>query len=284
MPIGAHMSIAGGIARALARGADVGCQSIQIFTKNNTQWSGKRIGARDIRKFVETKRLYDIEPIVAHDCYLINLAGSKKEVFKRSVRAFAQEMKNARMLGLPYLIFHPGSHTGLGEEAGLSQLAKSLNLLLERESDSNLTLLLETTAGQGTSLGWRFEQLAFIIAQVKKKERVGVCYDTCHTFAAGYDIRTKEAYQRTLGEFDRIIGLEKLRVFHLNDAKRELGTRIDRHEHIGRGKIGLDGFRFILNDERFRDLPMILETPKEDEEGRKMDRVNLEILRSLRDA
>jgi len=283
MPIGAHMSIAGGIARALARGADVGCQSIQIFTKNNTQWSGKRIGARDIRKFVETKRLYDIEPIVAHDCYLIILAGSKKEVFKRSVRAFAQEMKNARMLGLPYLIFHPGSHTGLGEEAGLSQLAKSLNLLLERESDSNLTLLLETTAGQGTSLGWRFEQLAFIIAQVKKKERVGVCYDTCHTFAAGYDIRTKEAYQRTLGEFDRIIGLEKLRVFHLNDAKRELGTRIDRHEHIGRGKIGLDGFRFILNDERFRDLPMILETPKEDEEGRKMDRVNLEILRSLRD-
>ena len=283
MSIGAHMSIAGGIACALERGADVGCETVQIFTKNNTRWKGKKITGRDMRDFAEARELNNIKPVVAHDCYLINLAGSNKQVHKKSVGAFAQEMQNARMLGLPYLIFHPGSHTGLGEEAGLNQIAKSLNLLLEQEADSSLLLLLETTAGQGTSLGWRFEQLAFIISHVEKKEKVGVCYDTCHTFAAGYDIRTKEACQRTFREFDRIVGLEKLRAFHFNDAKRELGSRIDRHEHIGRGQIGLEGFRFILNDERFRSLPMILETSKEDYEGGKMDPVNLKILRSLRE-
>jgi deoxyribonuclease-4 len=276
------MSIAGGIEKAIERGADVGCETLQVFTKNNTQWKGKRITGKDAGSFSQARELYGISPIVAHDCYLINLAASNRQVYRKSVKAFAQEMKNTRMLGLPYLIFHPGAHTGLGVEAGLNQISESLNMLLEAEENSRPMLLLETTAGQGTSLGRSFEELAFIIAGVKRKEKVGVCYDTCHTFAAGYDIRTREACEQTFQEFDRIVGVEKLRVFHFNDAKRELGARIDRHEHIGRGKIGLEGFRYIINDNRFRGLPVILETPKENDKGKKMDPVNLKILRSLR--
>jgi len=280
MPLGAHMSIAGGIYRALKRGREVGCETIQIFTKNNTRWKGKNISRCDVEKYFELKSKYNIEPVVAHDCYLINLAASNKITCRKSLRAFEEEIRNAGMLKLPYLIFHPGAHTGLGEKKGLVQIARSLNGLMTL-SCSPLVFLLETTAGQGTSLGWRFEQMADIIARVRQSERVGVCYDTCHTFAAGYDIRTRRAYLGTFREFDRIIGLDKLKVFHLNDSKGALGSRLDRHEHIGKGNIGLDGFRFIINDRRFKNIPMILETPKEDKRGRKMDRVNLRVLRSL---
>ena len=222
MPLlGAHMSIEGGVSNAPLRGKEVGCDVIQIFTKNNNQWNSKPITDKEINAFKENLNKTGIKAVASHDAYLINLASPKKDVYKKSLIAFYDEMQRAEALGLPYLVFHPGAHLGEGEEYGIKRIADSVNLLLSKSKGNNLTLLLETTAGQGTHLGHRFEQLAEIINLVEQKEKMGVCVDTCHIFAAGYDISAEEGYIKTFDEFDRIIGLKRLKLFHLNDSKRD---------------------------------------------------------------
>lgn len=281
MGVGAHMSISGGLHKALIRGKEVKCDTIQIFTKSNMQWKARELAQEEIELFKKTQADTAITPVVGHDTYLINLASPDKETYKKSVDSFIMEMLRSESLGLPYLIMHPGAHKDKGEKWGLKRIASSFNTIFKATKDTHIKVLLETTAGQGSSLGYTFEHLAEIMDMVDEPERLGVCYDTCHTFAAGYDIRAKKAYNATLREFDRIIGLDTLKVFHINDAKKGLGSRIDRHEHIGKGLLGLDAFRFIMTDRRFKDAPKILETPKGETKGCSWDEINLATLRSL---
>lgn len=275
-PWGAHMSIAGGVDRAVERGANVGARAIQLFTKNNTQWKGKPIGEAEAAAFAVNAERLKVAAVAAHDCYLINLAAPDPVILKKSRAAFLDEMDRADLLNIPNLVFHPGSAISQGEADAIARVAESLNWLITQRPASRVTLALETTAGQGSSLGWRFEQIAAIIEQVERRERLGVCFDTCHVFAAGYPIDEAEGYARTMREFDAIIGLDRLKLFHVNDSLRGRGSRVDRHEHIGKGMIGLAGFRSLVNDPRFMDTPMILETPK-DETGRD-DILNLRTL------
>lgn len=276
--LGAHVSISGGVYKAPERGEKLGCESIQIFSKNQMQWKAKPLTPEDSQKFKEELRKTRIKEVVIHDSYLINLGSPDEEKLQMSRDAFLDEMIRAEILGVKYLVFHPGSHMGKGEEIGLKLIAESLNILIDKAKEvSNVMLLLETTAGQGSNLGYKFEHLKFIMDQVEKKERLGVCFDTAHAFEAGYDISTEEGYERTFKEFDNIIGLEKLKVFHLNDSKTPLGSHIDRHEHIGEGMIGLKAFELLVNDERFKNHPMILETPG----GEKYYEYNLKVLRGL---
>ncbi len=278
MPLlGAHVSISKGVYNAPKRGRDLDCDAIQIFSKNQMQWQAKPFTEDDINKFRENVEKYEIKDVVIHTSYLINIGSPEKEKLKKSQDALIDEFHRADQLGIPYIVLHPGSHMGKGEELGLGIIADSINYILDVTKDSNVMLLLETTAGQGSNLGYRFEHLAYLIDKTEQKERIGVCFDTCHVFAAGYDIRTKDAYEETMKKFDDTIGISNLKVFHLNDSKNDLGTRKDRHEHIGKGYIGIDGFRFLVNDERFNDRPMILETPG----GEKYYKENLEVLRSL---
>jgi len=276
--LGAHVSISGGVYKAPERGEKLGCESIQIFSKNQMQWKAKPLTPGDSQKFKEELRKTHIKEVVIHDSYLINLGSPDEEKLKKSRDAFLDEMVRAEILGVKYLVFHPGSHMGKGEEIGLKLIAESLNILIDKAKEaSNVLLLLETTAGQGSNLGYKFEHLKFIMDQVEKKERLGVCFDTAHAFEAGYDISTEEGYERTFKEFDNIIGLEKLKVFHLNDSKTPLGSHIDRHENIGEGMVGLKAFELLVNDERFKNHPMILETPG----GEKYYEYNLKVLRGL---
>jgi len=273
------MSIAGGVSRALERGHSIGCEAIQIFTKNQRQWRSKPLAPEEIERFKLKQAETGIEPIVAHDSYLINLGSPDEAMWQKSLQAYIIELQHCETLGIPYLVMHPGSHLGSGEEAGLRRIAEGLNRAHAATRGFGVISLLETTAGQGTNLGYRFDQLAAIRETVEKAERVAVCFDTCHVFAAGYDLRTPEAYAETMAEFDRILGLHLLRCFHLNDSKKGLGSRVDRHQHIGQGMLGLEPFRLLLNDPRFATLPGLLETPK----GPKMleDVENLRLLRSL---
>ena len=276
--LGAHVSISGGVYKAPERGEKLGCESIQIFSKNQMQWKAKPLTPGDSQKFKEELRKTHIKEVVIHDSYLINLGSPDEEKLKKSRDAFLDEMVRAEILGVKYLVFHPGSHMGKGEEIGLKLIAESLNILIDKAKEaSNVLLLLETTAGQGSNLGYKFEHLKFIMDQVEKKERLGVCFDTAHAFEAGYDISTEEGYERTFKEFDNIIGLEKLKVFHLNDSKTPLGSHIDRHENIGEGMVELKAFELLVNDERFKNHPMILETPG----GEKYYEYNLKVLRGL---
>lgn len=276
--IGAHMSIAGGIHLAFDRGLRAGCLTLQLFLKNSTQWKGKTLGEPDRLLFKDAELRSGIRPVLAHSSYLINLASPHPALRRKSLAAFEDEMERARLLGVPFLILHPGSHMGAGEENGIARIAEGLDQALERVGPP-VTILLENTAGQGSSIGHRFEHLAAILGRVTHPDRVGVCIDTCHTFAAGYDMRTRRAYMHTIGEIDRLFGLHRVRAIHVNDSKRELGSRIDRHTHIGEGFLGLDAFRFLVNDERFAGVPKILETPKG--EDLKEDLMNLATLRSL---
>lgn len=278
-PFGAHMSIAGGVSNAPVRASAVGAKSIQIFTKNNNQWKGKPLGEKDVESFFENSKRLKINVYASHDCYLINLASPDREILKKSREAFLDEIDRADALNLRLLVFHPGAHTGAGEEEGLKRVAESIDWALDKRPQSRVLLALETTAGQGTNLGYRLEHLAWIMENTQKPERMCVCFDTCHVFAAGYEINTKEGYRKTFSEFDKIIGLGRLKMFHINDSKKDLGSRVDRHEHIGDGRIGLDGFRMLVNDRRFLKTPMILETPK-GPEGLE-DIRNLGILRGL---
>jgi len=275
------MSIAGGLDWAPLRGRQVGCDTIQVFTKSNRQWRAKRLSDREVEAFKANLAAAGIGPVVAHDCYLVNLAAARHSLWKKSVAAFREEMDRAGRLGIPYLVTHPGAHAGAGEAEGIRRVGEALNVLhaaLPRHG--GVQILLETTAGQGSSLGYRFEQLAAILDQVERADRVGICLDTCHVFAAGYDIRTTDGYRKTMRELDACLGLHRLKAIHLNDSLQGLGSRVDRHAHIGDGRMGLEPFRCLVNDPALRGIPMILETPKDDDFV-KADRRNLARLRRL---
>ena len=273
------MSVSGGLHRAFGHGERAGCDTIQIFSKNQQQWRARPLAADEIARFRAEQQRSGLGPLVVHDSYLINLASPNDELWEKSVAAFADELERCQALGIPYLVTHPGAHTGAGEAAGLEREAQALNRLLDAGVGGDVVILLETTAGQGTTLGSSFEHLAELIERAGGHPRVCVCADTCHLLAAGYDIRTAEACAATFAEFDRLVGLDRLKLFHLNDSQKDLGSRVDRHAQIGAGCVGLEGFRAIVNDPRFAGLPMILETPKGDDLAE--DIANLALLRSL---
>jgi len=276
-PIGAHVSIAGGVELAIARGEEVGCTAIQIFTKNANRWRGKPISAESAAAFKANWQSSVIGQVLAHDSYLINLAAADPAKRLQSKAAYLDEMQRCALLGITELVMHPGSHLGDGEEAGLQRVVESFRTILE-EAPETVTTLLETTAGQGGNLGWRFEHLAKIMEHLPRG-RFGVCFDTCHVFAAGYDISSREGYERVMDEFDRLIGVQQIRAFHLNDCKKTCGSRVDRHEHVGLGSIGEEGFAALMQDARFAEVPKILETPKG--ENNRHDLRNLALLRQL---
>ncbi len=259
--IGAHVSAAGGVSNAPLNAKNIGAKAFALFTKNQRRWSAKPIHSGEIEKFhinLEESGI-STEHILPHDSYLINLGHPDKEKRKKSFDAFLDEVQRCELLGLKYLNFHPGSHLRLvSEDECLAIVGESLNRILE--ITEGVTLVIENTAGQGSNVGYRFEHLAYIIDKVEDKSRVGVCLDTCHLFAAGYDIRTREAYEKTMREFEEIIGFKYLKGVHLNDAKSKLGSRVDRHHSIGKGNLGIDSFSFLMNDERFSNVPMVLET------------------------
>jgi len=277
--LGAHVSIADGVQHAPQRGVDLGCTAIQIFTRNQRQWRAKPLTEQEITQFKINLKEQGFTPpaICAHDSYLINLAAPDPSLLSKSREAFADELHRAEILGIPCVVFHPGAHKGHGETAGLKRIAESLDYVYDKFPQTSVLALLETTSGQGTTLGYRFEQLQQIIEMVAIPQKIGICLDTCHIFAAGYDIRTESAYLNTFEQFDRILGLSKLKVIHLNDSKKAFGSRVDRHENIGKGMIGLDAFRFIMHDDRLNGIPKILETPGGDE----WYTINLDILRKL---
>ena len=282
------MSIAGGLPRAVDRAQASRCDALQIFTKSVGQWRARPLPADEVIAFRERLRETGIRPVVAHNSYLINLAAADASLRAQSIAALGEEIDRAEILGLDGLVMHPGSYTTGTEEEGLRLIAEGLSGLLRTRRRGRTMILLEHTAGQGTNLGHRFEQIATIIERLKGSARVGVCLDTCHLLASGYDICSEEGYEETFREFDRIIGLDRIKVFHLNDSKRPCGSRVDRHEHIGKGCIGLGPFRRLLNDPRFATLPMLLETPKLDTPASRRrsdvdpwDRRNLKTLRGL---
>jgi deoxyribonuclease-4 len=277
--LGAHMSIAGGLHKAVERGLEAGCGVIQVFTQNSNQWKGKNITESDISLYRERLEESGIHQVVSHDIYLINLAAPPGEVREKSLAGFSEEMERCARLGIDLIVMHPGSHLGDGEETGILRIVEAFDTLFDRVPEFSGLVLLETTAGQGSNLGYRFEHLRDIRDRTGFPNRFGICFDTCHTFAAGYDMTTEEGYQRVFEEVDRILGLESLKVFHFNDSKKGLNCRVDRHEHIGLGAMGLSGFRFLMNDERFFRIPKILETPKGDDN--EMDAINLRTLRDL---
>lgn len=277
MMLGGHISISGGVSQAPARAKAVTCDCMQIFSKNQMQWKAKPLQLEEAESFRISMRENGISEAVIHDSYLINLGSPDKALLKQSREAFLDEMVRAKHLGVRNLIFHPGAHMGSGEQAGLKRIAESMNWARREFGSSDVTLVLEITAGQGSVLGYSFEQLARIIDLVEDQKGVGVCFDTAHAYAAGYDVKTRAGYEKTFDQFDEVIGLDMLKAMHLNDSKVKLGSRIDRHEQIGKGLIGLEGFRNFVNDKRFERIPMVLETP----EGEKGYKKELKTLRSL---
>jgi deoxyribonuclease-4 len=277
--LGAHMSIAGGAQMSIQRARSIGCTAMQIFVKNNMQWFARPLTRQEIRGFLKHSQRRELLSIFAHANYLINLAATNPQFHANSLRALSEELIRADQLKLPFLVLHPGAHLGEGEEAGLEKIIESIDLVLSGIPKLKTRIALETTAGQGSSLGSRFEQLAYIISGVREPERLCVCLDTAHVFAAGYNIENESAVQKTFGEFDRVIGRDRLVAIHVNDSKTARGSRVDRHQHIGKGKIGLEAFRFIMRDRRFRKIPKVLETPK----GKDLaeDVINLKKLRAL---
>lgn len=277
--LGAHMSIAGGLHKAVERGVTAGCGVIQVFTQNSNQWRGKPVSDSEAALFREKREEAGLRDVVSHDIYLINLASAPGEVREKSLAGFLEEMERCARLGIDKIVMHPGAHLGEGEETGIRRIVEAFDLLFEQGKDFTGKVLLETTAGQGSNIGYRFEHLREIRQLSSFPHRFGICYDTCHTFAAGYDITSDEGYRGVFEEFDRVLGLENLLVFHFNDSKKGLNCRVDRHEHIGQGSMGINGFRLIMNDARFARTPKILETPKGDQD--EMDAVNLKTLRDL---
>jgi deoxyribonuclease-4 len=277
--LGAHMPIAGGIAQAPLRGRKVGCECIQIFTKSARQWAGKPYLDEEVKAFRDRLSEARISRVVAHDSYLLNLGAPGARLRKKSIGGFIDEMERCEMLGIPNLIAHPGSHVGAGEAAGIKTIARSIDEVHIVCAGYKVRVTLELTAGQGTNLGCSFDQMRRIFDSVKCSELMCLCIDTEHAFAAGYDLRTQEGYERAFGELTEMIGLDRLAAFHLNDSKKPLGSRVDRHEHIGKGLMGLEPFRRVLNDPRFAGIPMCLETPKGPD--LKEDVENLATLRAL---
>jgi deoxyribonuclease-4 len=279
MKLGAHMSTSGGVWKALERGRSIGCEAVQIFVKSNMRWMGTAHSAKDVGLFAAERKAGVFSCVFAHAGYLINLAAPAGEIREHSLRSLVQEIEFATALELPYLVMHPGAHVGQGEKAGFKQVIAGLDEVCRITKRSSVRIALENTAGQGSCLGHRFEHLAEIFSGVKKPERLAVCLDTCHLFAAGYDIRTRNGWDAAMEEMDSLVGLEQVVAFHLNDSKTDLGSRVDRHAHIGEGKIGLEGFRHVVNDGRFREHPGCLETPKSDD--LREDVKNLAVLRGL---
>ena len=277
--LGAHMSIAGGVGNALLLGNKVECEAIQIFTKSSRQWAAKPYSKEEIELFRFNRKETGITTVIAHDSYLLNLGSPDEALRKRSLAAFIDELERCEMLGVFHLVAHPGAHMGAGEAEGIKTIARSLNEIHKACPGFNTKITLEITAGQGSCLGYRFEQIGRMFDATSENDRLRVCFDTEHAFAAGYDIRTREGYEGTFTEFDEAIGIERLAAFHLNDSKKELNSRVDRHEHIGKGHIGVEAFGLLVNDQRFRGLPMCLETPKGPD--LKEDKANLALLRSL---
>jgi deoxyribonuclease-4 len=277
--LGAHQSIAGGVENSLARGREAGCDTIQIFVKTPNRWVSKPLAEKNIAAFRKAVAESGIWPVFAHSLYLINLATPDDTLWHKSLDALADDLERCEQLGLPGLVIHPGSHRGSGEEAGIGRIAAALDEVHVRLPGYGVQVWLEVTAGQGAHLGYTFAQLWAMIDAVKEPDRLGVCFDTAHAFAAGYELRTRDGYEATWREFEGTLGLDRLKAIHLNDSKKELGSRVDRHEHIGKGLLGLEPFRFLLNDPRFRGIPMILETEK----GKDLaeDKENLAVLRSL---
>ena len=277
--LGAHVSIAGGIHNAPERGVKSGCSVIQLFTQNANQWQGKAVSDEDAALFREKFAASGLVDVVSHDIYLINLAAAPGDVQDKSLIAFKEEMERCARLGIDKIIMHPGSHNGDGEEVGIRRVCEAFDLLFSQVPQFTGKVLLENTAGQGTNLGYKFAHLKAIIEGSSYPTRFGVCLDTCHAFASGYQIAEKDGYRRTFDDFDSALGISTLMAFHLNDSKKGLGCKVDRHEHIGAGALGLEPFRFILNDPHFKLIPKFIETPKGDDE--EMDAVNLKLLRSL---
>jgi deoxyribonuclease-4 len=288
MPLfGAHMSVAGGLPRAVERAVVHRCDALQIFSKNANQWVGRALPASEVAEFRDSVRTARIGPVVSHASYLVNLATADAALRRQSMQAMGDELDRAEALGLLGVVLHPGCYTRGNEADGLEMIAGGLLELLAARAHGTTMVLLEQTAGQGTSLGTTFEQLASIIARMAGHPRVGVCLDTCHLLAAGYDIATSKGYARTFEQFATLVGFDRLKVLHVNDSKRPLGSRVDRHEHIGKGAVGISAFRRLVNDPRFRHLPMLLETPKEGGSWRgpivedPLDAMNLATLRRL---
>jgi deoxyribonuclease-4 len=272
------MSIEGGVHRAVERGADAGCDAVQLFTRPSHQWKARKLSGEEAARFRERQVACGVSPAVAHDCYLINLGSPDARLHARSAAAFGEEIDRCDQLGLPYLIAHPGAHKGAGEEAAFDRIAGAIDAAFRRRGGSRTRVLLETTAGMGTSVGHRFEHLRAILDRLEEPRRAGICVDTCHVYAAGYDIGTEKGYHAVMEELDRIVGLGRVGAFHLNDCKKGLGSRLDRHEHIGMGALGVTAFWCLLNDPRFEGVPMFLETPKGEDLAE--DRANLAILRA----
>lgn len=277
MLLGAHIPVSGGVYKAPERGRALTCDCMQIFSKNQMQWNAKPLSDEDAEKFRTGVAEHGIVETVIHDSYLINLASPDDTLLRKSREAFLDEMSRAKKLGVRYLIFHPGAHVGSGEQAGLKRIAESLNWARAGFGSSDVELLLEITAGQGSVLGHSFEQLARVIDMLDEPKTAGICFDTCHAYAAGYDVRTPKGYEKTMRQLDDVLGFAQLKAVHLNDSKGKLGSRLDRHEGIGKGHIGLDGFRNLMNDQRFEDVPMVLETP----EGEKQYADELKTLRAM---
>ncbi len=277
--LGAHMSISGGVHIAIERARSIDCTAMQMFVKNNMQWFARPLTRDQVRAFVEHRQRAELLSIFAHANYLINLAATNPLFHANSIRALSKELASANQLELPFLVLHPGAHRGAGEEAALAKIIASINKVFRKIPKVKTKIALETTAGQGSCVGHRFEHLAHIIDNVREPERLCICLDTAHLFAAGYDIGTESGIRKTFREFDRKIGLDRLVAIHLNDSRTGRGSRVDRHEHIGKGKIGLDAFRFIMRDRRLNKIPKVLETPK----GKDLreDVMNLQTLRAL---
>lgn len=277
--VGAHVSIAGGFFKAIEEGATIGCTAIQIFTKSNRQWQSKLIEDEDAQQFIAAKKNSNIKVIIAHASYLINLGSATLDVQKKSFTALVDEIKRCDQLQIPFLVLHPGTSEPDSKEETLKKTGQLINQAIKETSHCTTNVLVETMAGQGKSIGSSFEELRTIINQVEDKKRIGVCFDTCHTFSAGYDFTTPQGYINTFNSFDTTIGLEYIKIFHINDSKNEIGRRVDRHENIGQGAIKLAAFSMIMNDPRFEYIPKILETPKGD--GLENDKKNLETLLNL---
>lgn len=276
------MSVAGGIHNAFDAGARVGCDCLQIFVKNQRQWSVAPLTEADIEAYRTAERQTGLFPVVAHATYLLNLASPDASLRRRSIDGLILELRRCAQLGVPYLVLHPGAHMGQGVRAGIKRIVRSLDTVHKRTQGINVQILLETTAGQGSSIGHEIEQLGWIINDTRDPDRLGVCVDTCHVFAAGYNIADPQAYDRLVADLCHHVTLERVKCFHVNDSMRECGSRVDRHEHIGRGKIGKAGFAHLVNDPRFAAVPKILETPKgTDGRGTDLDKVNLKRLRNF---
>jgi len=277
--LGAHMSITGGVDNAVHRASEAGCDAVQLFTRNSNQWRARPLDPDEVARFRSSQIEKGISPAVAHGSYLINVASPDPALFRRSCLALGEELDRCETLGIPFLVIHPGSHMGAGEAEGIARVASALDRVLEERPSHKVEILIETTAGQGQCVGHRFEHLRDILGAMRSEGRVGICVDTCHVFAAGYDLRTAETYEAVMADFDRVVGIRRVKALHLNDCKKDLGCRVDRHEHIGRGFLGLEPFRLLLADLRLDGLPMLLETPKGTD--LKEDRENLAVLRSL---